>query len=234
MDWREKLQSGPIAAQVIERIRHGLFSGDLKPGDQLPTELELCELWGVSRTPIREAVKILQYMGIVEIRRSEGTFICAEGRPALLNPLVLRLLLMAPSSEQWLELRLMVELGTVQLAIEKATSEDLARLEANFAETARCAADGAAADRLTELDLEFHGLVARATHNPLIAELSHELLQLFAESIRNGHLRNKGRLAVQHHRQLLDALHAKDLAEAVRATRESLGYWAQEYIQQRV
>lgn len=230
MNWKSRLQGGPIARQVIDRIRHGLFSGDLKPGDQLPTETELCEIWGASRTPIREAIKILEYMGIVEIRRGEGMFICSKVRPAVLNPLVLRLLLMAHSSNDWLEFRLMIESGNAQLAAEKITDEDLDRLEANLREMTECVKNGGFVDELVALDLEFHGLVAAATHNPLIEELSREILKMFAESIREGHSRNGGRLALQHHRQLLDALRARDATSAGKVLRDSLTIWAREYI----
>ena len=69
----KNLKSESVVQQVINCITDGIVSGELRPGDRLPTEPELASQLGVARTSVREATKILAYMGVLESRRSEGT-----------------------------------------------------------------------------------------------------------------------------------------------------------------
>ena len=72
----KKIKNKSVVQTVVDSITKAIIAGDLKPGDKIPTEMELAESFGVGRNSIREAIKILVYYGVLEIRRAEGTFVC--------------------------------------------------------------------------------------------------------------------------------------------------------------
>lgn len=73
-EYLKKINRSSVVQRVIDRLTEAIVSGELKPGDRIPTEMELAEQMGVARNSIREAVKILVYIGVLEIRRADGTF----------------------------------------------------------------------------------------------------------------------------------------------------------------
>lgn len=219
------MSSGTVTRQVIDRIKTALLQGELRPGDKLPTEGALCQMWQVSRTPIREAVKVLEFMGLLEIRRSEGTFVCSGVKPAALNPLVFRLLFLADSVPQFLEFRSEVEQMVMRMAVERATEADISAMEASIRRMEAALGRDADADALLALELEFHQLLAKATGNILMAELAGELYSVFSQSVRRSHSAGGAKTAVEHHIRLLDSVRRRDLALGEAALKESLEAW---------
>ena len=88
-----ELPKGSISEIIIQRITDALISGELKPGDKIPTEVEFSEKLGVSRNAVREAIKVLVAFGVLEIKRSEGTYVVEEFNNKLLKPLMYGLIL---------------------------------------------------------------------------------------------------------------------------------------------
>lgn len=225
MPFDQPMAKSTVTRQVIDRIRRALTNGELRPGDKLPTESELCSMWQVSRTPIREAVKVLEFMGILEIRRSEGTFIATGMKPAAFNPLVLKLLFLAESPEHFLEFRYEVEHMALRLAIAKANSEAISAMASAIADMESALASGATPDEQLELEAAFHRRLAEATLNPLISELAGEIFDVFRKSVRKSHAAGGSATAISHHRKLLEAVERRDLAAGEAVLGESLGVW---------
>ena len=98
---------------VLERVKDALISQELKPGDKLPTEMELCKSLNVGRTSVREAVKMLEALGVAEVRRGDGTYISETLNASSLNPLIFALALQSGTNAELVELRLLVEIGFV-------------------------------------------------------------------------------------------------------------------------
>ena len=73
-EYLKKINRSSVVQRVIDRLTQAMLSGELKPGDKIPTEMELSEQLGVALNSIREAIKILVYIGVLEIKRAEGTF----------------------------------------------------------------------------------------------------------------------------------------------------------------
>ena len=82
------INSQSVVQSVIDRITEGIIEGELKPGDQIPTEHELSSLLNVSRNTVREAIRILIAYGVLEVRRAEGTFVCDGFSTKMLNPAI--------------------------------------------------------------------------------------------------------------------------------------------------
>lgn len=154
-------QAGSLSQAVVEQLERRIVSGEVAVGSKLPTESELCEAFGVSRTVIREAVTHLKSLGLVETRRGVGTTVlrneAAEARPAVhVSPRTVEDIL------QVLELRLTLEPRAAELAALRHDDEDRRRLEARHAEFV---AAQAAHSQARREDFAFHHAIIKATHN---------------------------------------------------------------------
>ena len=123
-----ELPKGSISEILVKRITDALISGELKPGDKIPTEVEFSEKLGVSRNAVREALKVLVAFGVLEIRRSEGTFVVEEYNNKLLDPLLYGLILSEHSMEELLEVKIAVANSVLYLSILNASDEEIRKL----------------------------------------------------------------------------------------------------------
>ena len=161
-----------MVEQIIKRLTDALSSRELQPGQKIPTEMELCESLQVGRNSVREAIKILVAMGVLEIHRSEGTFVCKGFSSRMLDPLVYGLILEGGGSGKLIELRRIFDKGILQTAMEKVTGENIAaihrRLE-SFKEVVESTVDENA---IMEADISFHSALENILDNPLVNKIS--------------------------------------------------------------
>lgn len=219
-----------VVEEIIESFKQALIHGELRPGQRLPSEAELAQQLGVGRTALREAMKMLEALGVVNIQQGDGTHIVDEPSPSLLNPLVFAIMLEAGMGAELLELRSLVQVGYCQLAAQKATPEDLERVaEAAQAWESYARRTDRDVDRLTELDLDFHYAILYATHSPLVIKIGRTVEELFFASIRSTVSKIEGlEWGIEGHRHILQAIRDGD-PEAVRqAVVASLDYWGKE------
>ena len=152
---------------VFNAIISAITYRELKPGGRLPTESELSQNLGVGRNSVREAIKKLEAYGIVKIQRAEGTFICQEYNQRMLDPLLYGMLLQPDSWNSFVQLRSALEIGTIHLACDLASSQDIHKLE----QLAQCLGeelrkDYPNTDIILEFDRQFHGKLAQITSEP--------------------------------------------------------------------
>ncbi|HTP58575.1 MAG TPA: GntR family transcriptional regulator, partial [Spirochaetia bacterium] len=105
------VQRASAVDTVIHKIRELVKSGQLKPGDRLPNETELSKAFGTSRGPIREGVKALVALGVLDVRRGDGTYISESSARTAVDQLLFQLLLSKAEQKELRELRSMMELG---------------------------------------------------------------------------------------------------------------------------
>lgn len=197
-----------VVEEIFEAFKQKLIIGELLPGDKLPSETQLIEQLGVGRTALREAMKMLSALGVVDVRQGDGSYIVDEPFSASLNPLVFALLLEVGMNQDLLELRTLLEVGYCQLAAEKATPEDISRIE-NAAEKFEKLINSPEKDieLLTKADLEFHYKIMDATKNPLVIRISRTVEEIFFSSIRNTISKIEGQQwGVEGHRNILEAI----------------------------
>ena len=116
----KKVKNPSVVQQVIDSLTDAMIRKELRPGDKIPTENELSESLGVARNSVREAIKILVFLGVLEIRRPEGTFVCDGFSESMINPMIYGIILnQGDSWDSLMELREMTEAGVIRLAIEK-------------------------------------------------------------------------------------------------------------------
>jgi GntR family transcriptional repressor for pyruvate dehydrogenase complex len=199
-----------IVIQLAELIRQG----QLQPGDRLPPERELADRFGVSRSSVREALRILELHGLVARRPGTGTVI-ASGTPQGLIRSLTQLAL-----HDIIELRLIVEPAVAALAAERASPADISRLEDILREQEaqiQRGETGAAADAA------FHLAIAQATHNRALVRLAEALAEILAVS-RDPCVQTpqRSRLSLQSHRQILGAIKGGSPAAARQAMEDHI------------
>ena len=159
-----------VSSQIVDRVRGGLFSGELKPGDFLGSENELAQQLGVSRVPVREAFKALQALGIVEVKvGAKGGARIAKGDPSLFaDALAIQLKLVGITIEEMFDSQIAIEVMATELAAKRATEADLQTLRGVLRELrGLCTAPmtGATALHFTKLSMQFHEALVEASHN---------------------------------------------------------------------
>ena len=168
MDEFSHLKSKLLAEQVEEQIYHFILDTPLSPGSKLPNEFELGEKFGVGRSTIREAVKLLSSKGIVEVRRGSGTYVLTTalgvGDPLGLSAVQDKTAL----ALDLVNVRLLLEPGIAEMAANNATDEDIARLRRLCERVERKIHDG---DRYIEDDIAFHTCVAESSKNMVVEQL---------------------------------------------------------------
>jgi GntR family transcriptional repressor for pyruvate dehydrogenase complex len=198
------------SSAISEQIRTAIISGRLTAGDRLSPERELAEQFGVSRVTVRDALRSLEAMGLIEVRVGArgGAFVTAPTGSRVAQAMSDMMLMSVISPEDVAESRLIVELGTVTLACARATDQDLQALR-DLAE--RGAAALAAGTYTRELSWEFHSLLAHAAHNGAVDGLTQSFrstLSMHPVRAREG---EKAHVAtVEEHRRILAALEAHD------------------------
>ena len=130
VSYLKKINCESVVQQVIRCLTEAMVNKELRPGDKLPTELELAESMGIGRNSVREALKILTYLGVLEIHRSEGTFVGEGFTRSMINPLIYGIILEgADSYTNLMDLRGIVESGVVYQAMKKYNEEDVQQLK---------------------------------------------------------------------------------------------------------
>ncbi len=230
----DSIANKSVVDRIIDSVTDAISSGALRPGDQMPTEMELVESLGVSRNSVREAVKILEAIGVVEIRRAEGTFVSSGFKNRMLDPLVYGLILENGSAQEVIELRRIFEAGVMQLAVEKATPADIQATEAALAKLRKAARHTAAdAQALYEADLEFHKVLEEAAHNSLTVKIGQIINRLTTptrqRAVSNFLQRGEVELFISLHQQLYDVLACRDVENMRSAIEDHYRYWKEQF-----
>ena len=178
-----------VVQQVIDRLTYAMIYKELRPGDKLPTEMELAASFGVGRNSIREAIKILVSFGVLDIRRPEGTFVANGFSDKMINPLLYGIILdQSDSIDSLKELREWVDFGILELAMEKAEPEDLFQLEEQL-DKLLTEIDKGDAEKIFVADDEFHEAISTAAHNSLLAQIA-KLVRTLTSELRMNTIQN--------------------------------------------
>ena len=163
---------------IFQKIEHDIVSGNLKMGERLPSERELAAQYGVSRTSIREALRLLELNNLIEIRQGDGTFVKTNAQQTFQNQLSNVVLNTDQTTlYEMLETRLILESQCATLAALRATGKDLE----NIARTLEMMKNTNDEEIGIQADLDFHMAIAKATNNNVLAQL----IASFAPHMRN-------------------------------------------------
>ena len=215
------IQTERLYQQIVEQIEHRFVSGELKVGDQLPSERELAEQFGVSRIAVREAVKALREKGLVEIRPGRGTFITNGTEGVVRHSMGLLMQFgQVGASPNLVEVREIMEPQIAALAATRIDKEQIVAMTQAVG-TMNMALDNV--EVFVEADLAFHLALAQATQNPIIPILMNTIIDLLREQRKRIALVEGGLIRGQsHHKKILDAVMRHDPKAARLAMQQHL------------
>ena len=211
------IQSIKVFEQVAEQIEKRILNGELQSGDRLPTERELAEQFHVSRTGVREAMKILAQKGLVDMRPGRGTIVI-DGAPKAMQlsiDLAMKLKLgEVGGSDNLVEVREILETEIAALAAARATEKEIAAMREAVRLMDESLDD---ADAFIAADNSFHEALAQGTQNTLILILVNSIVHLLSEQRKQIFETEGGPQRGQvHHKRILESVIGRD-PEAARA-----------------
>lgn len=214
--------SDEIVSQIIDLISRDV----LKPGDRLPPERSLCKQFEVGRTSLREALRSLSVMGILESRVGEGTFVSDDTGRYLEKSLSWGLLLDPKEVKDLVETRLMLETRNAFLAATRATETDLRELDRTIR---GIEASLDQPGKFLEFDVQFHLAIARATQNSILRNLLvmirnylQQWIKASLEDPATHTVEERARMSLDEHGKILHALRKGDAEAAQQAMEEHI------------
>ena len=191
-----------VVRQICDRIR----AGELLPGQKLPTEQALSESFGVSRAVIREAIKVLASLGMVESRQGSGTYVAANPIPSISRALTLSATPDEDSVLRLFEVREPLETTAARLAALRRNEAQIATIRKHVEATAAAAANDDV-PAFGTADHAFHRAVAEAANNPYLAVIISAVRELQSDAV-SLIVRLAGSLpvAAEHHRRIAEAI----------------------------
>lgn len=216
----EAVRKTKVYEEVAKQIQRLILDGALKPGDKLPPERELAEKFDVSRSSVRDAIRSLELIGLVEPRQGEGTVVREVSAESLVNPLTTMLVRKRELVGELLDVRRMIEPPLAARAAAHASPEEIGYLEDILRRQKEKVAQG---ELSIEEDSEFHYAIATAAKNSVVLKMLDVLMDLLRES-RERSLQVEGRLQKSFlgHRRILRAIQRHDTAAAEAAMHQHL------------
>ncbi|MGV1064059.1 FadR/GntR family transcriptional regulator [Clostridium perfringens] len=204
-----------VYEQVVDQIKEMVRVGQIKKGDKLPTERVMAEELQVSRTSIREAMRALEVVGLIESRQGAGNYIREEFDDVLLEPLSIVFMLQNGTNKDIFELREVLELSTIFLSVMRISDEELKKL-GELVERFKTSRDE---EENIKIDSEFHSIIVKGANNVLITNLLEGVSELVDKFISEGRRailsdeRNRGKL-LDFHEKIYLAIKNRDAYSA--------------------
>lgn len=220
-----------VYEQVIDQIQEKVMDGSLKKGDKLPSERDLAEELGVSRASIREAIRVLETMGVIDSRQGEGNFICSNIEKSLIQPLAMIFKLNGGNYNDIYELRRTLEIECVRLAAKRADAIDLRQLQDIIKKMEEETFGKKRYNVLVELDKDFHNLICNMTKNYLIQTVFETISDLFEKFIEDARkkiisydIENANYCLYIQHKEICESIIRGDEKKAVISMEEHMKY----------
>lgn len=208
-----------LADEVLERLIDLIQQGELRPGEQMPSERDLMATFAVGRAAVREALQALAGMGMISIQHGERARITAVTAQSMIDQIdrsARHLLSTSPGSVEHLkEARLLFEVDMTRIAARKATTDDVARLQEKIALMEENLGNHQA---FIEADMDFHKTLAAISENPIFSAVSQAMLQWLAEyHVDVVSVPGAEDVTLGEHREILQSVAAHDADAAERA-----------------
>ena len=209
----EPLEKKSLSDLVVEKIKQLVLKGELKEGDRIPSERELCEQFAVSRASVREGLKILSLQGLLS-RTNAGTVITTSFSSILEEALTLKILLDDTSYADTTEARLFLEKTMVRLAAQRITDDDIKLIEAHLVAMIDAEERGNNNDFVIA-DIAFHQQIAKASRSSVLNILYNSIIMLvFKVQTRVGYDASVMKESIKYHKKILEALRRGDVPDS--------------------
>lgn len=210
-----------LADQVTSDLQAMIFN-KYSPGDRLPVENELAQLFSVSRITIREAISKLSTMGIIDVRQGDGTFVKRLSPASFMQPMLPMLALSDVDLADVFDVRLLIESRAAELAAERITEEEQKKLQNTF-DIMEQATLSNEIRKYNELDVQFHKEIAAISGNQVIAVICELITEMIRESIfYSCHIPSHIMNSVIYHNRIYNAIKDHNAPLAAQMMREHL------------
>lgn len=212
---------------VINNIKELIVERKLKPGDKLPTEIEITNGLGVSRGSVREAMKILSAFGLIDIRVGNGTYICDSVSNTAIDSFLFSFYLTNPNLNNIYELRFYYEIDIMQMIDNHYAENEATRnaMRENIAELEILVKNGVTGEPLSQKDIEFHQLMGKATNNILAERIYNFIVDFMQASIKATHKNQDGGYILDAHKLIMDTIEKRNTKHIPEAIEFSLRIW---------
>lgn len=213
---------------MVNNIKQLLIDRRLKPGEKLPSELEISEGLGVSRGSVREAMKILSAFGLIDIRVGNGTYVCETPGNGMLDSFLFSFFLSNPNIEDLYEFRQIFEIDILEQILKHydENQTDRTSLKENLKELQQLIKSGATPSQLKENDLEFHRLLGKASCNLLSEKIYNFVIDFMEPSISATHKHQNGEIVYKVHKDIMDIIDTRESSQITKVITSSVDTWS--------
>jgi GntR family transcriptional regulator, transcriptional repressor for pyruvate dehydrogenase complex len=215
----QPIETSKLYLMAVSQIAEAISRGRWNPGDRLPPERELCRLFDISRSSVRQALTALEAVGVIQKKAGVGSFV-REGALEVISQEIITELVTEGDPIMVVEARRCIEPGIAQVAALNRKNEDLVRLEDVLKLMERFGQPPISAPEYVDADIDFHGFIALATHNPLIIRLFEQIADRMRQRVwLTAAFPVVDRRAAQyqvHHRALFEAIRDQEPTRARR------------------
>jgi len=228
------IKTTKVYEQVIEQIQQMIIAGDLKRGQKLPSERDLADQLQVGRASVREALRALQIIGVIEVRQGDGSFIRESFEESLFEPLSLIFILQQSKPREIIELRRVIELETAYLAAQRSTDEETREMRELINELKELK-DLNDEQKSVEVDQKLHYLIARGAKNLLLLNVLHVssvlIDNLIAEARGRIMVREENKdVLIEQHEKVVRAIEERNPELAKLAMKEHIDFISKQYL----
>ena len=216
----QKIKQKTVVEQVMEHIKELIASGKYKPGDKIPTENELAERFGIGRSSIREAIKIFNYLGVLESKAAKGTFLSDRANISA-EALSWSILLGKEEQQELIETRGAIELWSI-ITLTHLQHEDPEKVTVIIKELQeqvdhmKMSLDAGQRENMIEADYNFHNIIVKSTGNALFYSIYKTLKSFMYEEIDQSQSDyNDPAMIVSEHQQIIDTIGTGEVSNSV-------------------
>lgn len=215
--------------QIVAAVKQMIVNKELKVGDRLPTEAELVVKFNKSRGCVREAIKILESYGILEVRQGDGTYVCASAGAGMFDALFFQIISQGSDFDELQSLREILEVGIMNQVIGLAQRKDVEKICQVQNELHRAIEEKKELEILVDLDLKFHRTITEITGNHALQEVYRNLIEIFRPYILKSYEQQSSEnhfSVLLHHELFIRAIKEKDLYMGYIAVKYSMDDWS--------
>jgi GntR family transcriptional repressor for pyruvate dehydrogenase complex len=219
-----RVERTAIPEQIAGRLIALIRENQLRPGDRLPPERALASMMGVSRSTLREALRALSILNIIEMRQGDGTYVSSLDIELLVEPLDYILTMDSPTLTQLFEVRRILELGAINLASERIQPEEIERLDNCLKRYVNGCQKGDY-EMLLHADMDLHETIVQATRNPILLRFVTSL-RLLGKASREHTVKLSGvpDQTIRDHEAIIEGLKKRDASASQRAMLKHLNH----------
>ena len=222
----EPINSGSVVEKIIDTISDLIIEKKFKSGEKIPNEYQIASQLNVSRTSVREALKILNAFGVLEIKRGNGTYISNKIKSSKLDSLSYSLIMDDSTKQDVVDLRVMLDLGIYYLLITRIKDEDILTLENNIKEQEEfIKSKYFNEEKYIDLDIDFHLSIAKITKNILIEKIYKTIMRLFKVSMVKALKNINPEQAIENHKEIIKLFKNKDMSSVIQVINKNVLQW---------